>query len=174
MKKMVLTTLLLSSVALFACQKKQEEGTKLTGKLSTLPTFSIPSLWGGTCTPKDYLGKPAIVEVWSYRCPHCRHQAKYFEELAKDLDFSKYAIVSIHSGGGERVKDEVAKHFTNKKIQVCLDDGSYSKALRTLPKELQIRGIPHMYVVNAKGEVTEILRGARPASVIRKKLQSLK
>ncbi|MBU1239778.1 TlpA family protein disulfide reductase, partial [Myxococcota bacterium] len=115
MKKLVLLTLVLSSMVLFSCKKKEDNSGKQTGTLSTVPAFSIPSMWGDTCTPKDYAGKPAIVEIWSMRCPHCRTQAKYLEELATKLDFAKYAIVSIHAGGGEKMKDQISAHFKNKK-----------------------------------------------------------
>ena len=167
MKHILLSMLALSALAMLSCKKKD-------GPVVPLPAYSVPNMNGGTCTPKDIEGKKAIVEIWSLRCPHCRHQAKYLEELAKDLDFSKYAIVSIHAMGGEAKKDEVAKHFKNKKIQVCLDNGSFIKSLRTLPRKYQVRGIPHLFMVKANGEISEVLRGARPAATLKEKLEALK
>ncbi|MBU1239087.1 TlpA family protein disulfide reductase [Myxococcota bacterium] len=157
---------------------KPGEAAKVTPKTpvgpTKLPDFKIPSMWGGECTPKDYLGKPSIVEVWAMSCPHCRHQAKYLEELAEKLDFTKYAIVSIHARGGDKLKDKIGEHFKNKKIQVCLDSGAFIKSLRALPKEYQVRGIPHLFMVNAKGEITEVLRGARKADLLKTKLEAMK
>jgi thiol-disulfide isomerase/thioredoxin len=172
MKNLLVFSSIIMMIFAVSCKKKQEEGKKSeTSKGGVvLPAFSIEGLWGDKVSNSDIKDKVSIVEIWSYGCPHCIHQAKYFEELAKDLDFSKFAIVSIHGRGGNKVKGRVTPHFQNKKIKVALDDGSMIKAIKALPKKYHVRGIPHLMIVNKKGEIVEVLRGARKADVLKKLL----
>jgi thiol-disulfide isomerase/thioredoxin len=47
------------------------------------PDFNLPALDGGTCKLSDYRGKKVVLELWSARCPHCRHEAGELEKLSK-------------------------------------------------------------------------------------------
>ncbi|MBU1239045.1 TlpA family protein disulfide reductase [Myxococcota bacterium] len=138
----------------------------------SLPSFAIPSLWGNTCTNSDYKGKPAIVEVWSAGCPHCVNQAEELEKLAKSLDFSKFAVIAIHATGGKSVKKSVASHFTNKKIQVCLDNMSFVRSLKTLAYKYRVRGVPHLFILDKKGNIQVVLRGTKKAKFLKKVLKT--
>jgi thiol-disulfide isomerase/thioredoxin len=140
----------------------------------TLPTFKIPSLWGGNCTNSDYKGKVSIVEVWSMSCPHCIHQAVQLEELAKTLDFTKHSIVSIHAMDGIKSKDEINKHFTNKKINVCMDNMSFVGLVKSLPSKYHVRGIPHLFIVDSKGAIKEVLSGTQSKEELQKILSKYK
>jgi len=139
-----------------------------------LPTYAIPSLWGGTCTNRDYRGKVAVVEVWSAGCPHCVRQAAHMESLAKSLDFKKFAIVAIHAIGGRRSRAAVAPLFQNKKIHVCLDNMSFVKALRKLPARYRVGGVPHMFIVDKKGAIRDVVKGAHSPEKLKKLLNKYK
>ncbi len=110
-----------------------------------LPAFRLPTLSGqpAELTEKDFLGKPALINVWATWCPTCVAEHPMLMQLAK-------AGVVLY---GVNYRDEKAdaqryltqrgnpfqKNIMDTQGQLSLDLGTY--------------GTPETFVINAQGKI---------------------
>ena len=126
---------------------------------TTLPEGSMPPLAGltdaaGQPVPgfaaDEFRRGPAILNIWASWCPECRSEHDQLMRLAEDRRFRMLGLVF-------RDKPEAAalylKRSGNPYAAVALDDGRIAKLLGQ-------KGVPYSYVLDRRGRVLAMVRGA--------------
>lgn len=119
----------------------RELPSALLGK--SFPEFSQPALGEPErqLTQKDFLGRPALVNIWATWCPTCRAEHAYFNKLAAQG-------VPIY---GINYKDEEAKA---EKWLLDLKDPyvmNVSDPRGSLGMNLGVYGAPETFIIDSEG-----------------------
>lgn len=161
MKNIIL--LLAISLTAFSCSKP---------KPHKAPDFEIPAADGSKCTLSGEKGKVVLLELWSLSCPYCIKQAAELQILAEKINPAEVAILSVHARGGVAVADKVKAKINHKNIKVCLDDKTLWAKMAEMPDRFKPRGIPHMLIIDKKGQIREVHRGLSNASDLLKSIKN--
>lgn len=130
------------------------------------PDFSLPSLFNPKrlTSPKDFLGKVTVVNVWATWCHACREEHPFLLELAKQRDIYFYGL---------NYKDDLllAKKWltkagnpyqlvgTDEEGQVAMDWGVY--------------GIPETFILDKKGFIRKKYIGTLTPLIWQQELKPL-
>jgi thiol-disulfide isomerase/thioredoxin len=139
------------------------KATKVTGK--RLPTASFTD-WAGAKQTFAALGKPAVVNVWSFSCDPCIEEMPEFEQVYQQ-EKDRIAFVGMNSAGDPKSK---AREFATKTgVTYPLwhdDDGAYSAAF-------QVVSLPHTVITDAAGTVVWQKQGRLSGAELANKLKEL-
>lgn len=126
---------------------------------TTLPEGAMPALAGltdaaGRPVPgfaaDEFRRGPAILNIWASWCPECRSEHDQLMRLAEDRRVRMLGLVF-------RDKPEAAalylKRAGNPYAAIALDDGRIAKLLGQ-------KGVPYSYVLDGRGRVLALVRGA--------------
>lgn len=101
---------------------------------------------GPTLTELDFENKVVLIEIWGKDCPPCRASLPKMAELARKYEKDKRAlIIGAHYQG--RNDEAVRKLLEENKCEYPV----YQFLKTSL--EPSARGIPHVYIINHKGEL---------------------
>jgi thiol-disulfide isomerase/thioredoxin len=142
------------------------KATKVTGK--RLPTAPFTD-WSGAQQQFATLGKPAVVNVWSFSCDPCIDEMPEFEEVYQSVK-DRITFVGINSSGDPMSK---AREFATKtgvtyplwRDNINSDD-SYSAAFN-------VASLPHTVVADAGGVVLWQKQGRLSGTELAAKLEEL-
>ena len=105
-------------------------------------------------------GKPCVVEMWASWCPPCRNVAPHLSAIARRFRGRGLCVVGVTSEDRGAVAGFVANH-KDMDYAVAVDAGGQVQARMAGPAG--VRGIPHAFVVDARGRVTYSGHPADPA-----------
>ena len=74
------------------------------------PDFRLASLDGGAIGPQDYSGEVVIVELWATWCGPCRLQARFLEELHRELEGKGVRFLADFLNGDTYYRTERPNH----------------------------------------------------------------
>jgi peroxiredoxin len=152
MKRIILVSLLLLSVALPACSRKEAPKAPREGRIA--PDFVLPDLAGRPTRLADLRGKVVLVNFWATWCPPCREEVPSMAKLNLLMAGKPFQMlaVSIDEGGKEAVEDFFRKTGTT--LPALLDaDGATSKLYG-------VTGVPETFVLDKKGVILKKVIGA--------------
>jgi len=132
------------------------------------PTFKLATLDGKTKTNTDFKHKVVMVDVWATWCPPCRAEIPHLIDLHKTYGSKGLAVIGIavDKEGADKVKpfvDEVKMKYTT-----LLDPDSDFTG-----KQLKVRGIPALFLIDRAGVVRYVHVGFTEKSVLEKEIKTL-
>lgn len=101
---------------------------------------------GPKITEADLAGKVVLVDCWGVNCPPCRALLPRMEELWKSFKSKPFVLLGSHRQGHQ--PEKVAELVKANKLTYPQYNGA-----GIAEGEPSFRGIPFLYVVNARGKV---------------------
>ncbi len=129
-----------------------------------LPDFRFASLDGETIGPRDYPDDVIIVELWATWCVPCRLQAKYLEELYRDLKGKGVHFLAVSIGEDEATVREYVEQRPFP-YPVLLDPED------SIGQRYDIYGLPTVMIINRQGVVSFLETGVSDATRLRRALR---
>jgi thiol-disulfide isomerase/thioredoxin len=132
-------------------------------KFSAIPIvlliFLSPLLYGNDDTPftysevlKHYKGKIVYLDFWASWCAPCRKSFPWMNELKNKFDNDQFVVVSVNLDADEKL----AEKFLS---QVPANFPIIYDRQGDLASELQLKGMPSSFLINAKGKVVSAHMG---------------
>jgi len=164
--KVLLAIILASGLLISGCSAGAEQGTKIGNQA---PDFQLPSLDGQTVSLGNFQGKPVLINFWSSRCPPCRAEMPFIQEIFEDKEWSDRGLVILAINIGE--SPSTAKNFMEShgfSFPVLLD------AKQDVALKYNIRAIPTTFFVDNSGIIQLKIIGAFPSkAAIEKSLSKI-
>lgn len=136
-------------------------GAKLLGKPA--PAFTAKLIDGKSCSLEKYRGKVLVISFWATWCPPCIAEFPILHQLLEECQDRGLAILAVSCDEEQRV---VEKFLTDRKVSLPVGMDP-SKRLR---ESFQVESLPHLVVIDTRGNVAEIHHGFKPS--LRKELHS--
>lgn len=128
------------------------------------PDFRLATLDGQRLGPPDFPGQVVLVEFWATWCSPCRLQAKYVEELHRELAGNGVSFLAVNVGEDEAtIREYVEKRPFPYPVLFDPED--------SMSARYQLFGLPTVMIVDRQGEITYLETGLRDADKLRHELR---
>ena len=131
----------------------------------TAPGFSLPQLYGGHVDLDSYRGRPVLLVFWTTSCGICRRELPLLNRMAPELRDKGIALVAIHLGGMDEVRDYVSSNH--------IDFTSLIDSEGEVGNAYHVRGVPKLVLVGSDGKVKRAMTGMAGRSVLRDWIRSV-
>lgn len=123
---------------------------------SPAPDFTLPDLSGRLVTLSSLRGRVVFINFWATWCGPCRWELPSMGALYTDYRNKTFEMlaVNVDEMGADKVKAWVERYKLPFPVLKDGDDLPVSQAYRTY-------SIPATYIVDRKGVIAEVVRGAR-------------
>ncbi len=126
--------------------------------------FRLASLDGARLGPPDFAGQVVLVEFWATWCGPCKLQAKFVEELHRELAGNGVEFLAVSVG-----EDEAT-------VRQYVDRSPFPYPVLFDPEDsmtarYQLIGLPATMIVDRTGQVTYLEIGLRDADKLRHELR---
>jgi len=91
----ILLSVLTSGLVMTGCISTSTQGVEV-GNLA--PDFQLQSLAGQTISLGDLQGKPVLINFWATRCPPCRGEMPYIQEIYEEWSGNGLVVLAINIG----------------------------------------------------------------------------
>ena len=138
-----------------------------SGDSTGRPAPQLPTqvLSGHRVTLASLRGKPAVVNFWASWCGPCKKEAPQLEGLAKSLH-GKASLVGVDwNDAADNARSFISENHWSYPV---LRDGAGE-----VGNAYGLTGLPTTFVLDAKGDIAETLRGPQTASSIQSALSAV-
>jgi thiol-disulfide isomerase/thioredoxin len=126
--------------------------------------FRLATLDGQQLGPPDFPGQVVLVEFWATWCSPCRLQAKYIEQLHRELAGNGVSFLAVNVGEDEAtIREYVEKRPFPYPVLFDPED--------SMSARYQLFGLPTVMIVDRQGEITFLETGLRDADKLRHELR---
>ena len=123
------------------------------------PAFSLPETYGGRVDLESYRGRPVLLVFWMTSCGICRRELPVVNQLAPELRSKGIAVVAVHLGGGDDVREYVRSNHID--ITSLVDsEGAVGNAYH-------VSGVPKLVLIGNDGKIKRTTSGMADESVLR-------
>lgn len=157
MKKILLITIALAGAAAagYLWRGKNERlpvdpGTAAAARGSA-PSFSLPGAAGGTIDLASYAGKPVMFMFFTEGCPYCRAAGPTLEKFHREYGPKGLAVIGVSI---EPDKDAALNFARDLGVTFPL---AYNG--RAPYRAYKARGVPYIYLIDAKGDLYDVWEG---------------
>jgi cytochrome c biogenesis protein CcmG, thiol:disulfide interchange protein DsbE len=133
---------------------RQVDNAVAAGQRDPAPNIELPNLQGpGTSSLSDYRGKVVVLNYWASWCPPCRAESPLLERWHRRLSKSGATVLGVDV----QDVDSDARAFAKKYglTYPMLRDGPGDTR-----DDLGILGLPETFVIDRKGRIAAVQRGA--------------
>lgn len=116
--------------------------------------FSVPAAKGGNLSLSNYKGKPVLLMFYTETCPYCRKAAPTLEKMYRQYSGKGLAVLGLCAEN----EADAPKHFS---ADLGLTFPMGYKAQEVVRK-YGAQGVPFIFMLNKKHEVTEVWPGFSP------------
>ena len=155
----------------------EDVATKMDLRGRNAPPFTLETPTGRKVSLDDYRGRTVLLEFFATWCPHCAAQTPYLRELAKSMDPSKYAFLSINADGEDAASVFAYELYFGLPFPALLDPssdpGSFSSPGSAGPVSAayEVGYFPTFYVIDPNGRITWRSDGEQPTALLRQELR---
>lgn len=128
------------------------------------PDFRLPSLDGQMVSPRDFLGKVVVMDLWATWCGPCRLQAQYLDQLHREYG-DRVQFLAIDIGEDEGTVRRYVEQ-TPFPYPVLLDPSE------SVQRRYGATGLPTVLVVDPMGTVTFLHVGVADAATLRREIEA--
>lgn len=131
------------------------------------PDFTLQDMAGKQVKLSALRGKPVLVNFWASWCPPCRQE---MPDLAKKADEYKGRVQFYGVNLTVQDKVEDAKAFAQSAgvaFPILLDKNG------DVAKEYHVQAIPSTFLIDAKGQIKEVIPGGMTAEIMDSLLKQL-
>ena len=151
LKAIIVVMMLTSGLLLIGCSAGSEPSTAIVGKAA--PNFQLNNLDGQSVSLGDLRGKPVLINFWATRCPPCRSEMPYIQEIYEEWSGKGLVMLAINIGESpSQVKDFMQSH--NFSLPVALD------TKQVVAQKYNIQFIPTTFFIDKDGIIQEKIIGA--------------
>jgi thiol-disulfide isomerase/thioredoxin len=149
MKRFVCLSLVMLSLALAGCAKKEKPA--LVG--NPAPNFTVTDLGGREVKLADLRGKVVVLNFWATWCPPCREEIPSMMRLNQAMAGRPFQMlaVSIDEGGKAAVEGYFKQSGTS--LPAFLDTD------HSVGKLYGLTGVPETFVIDKKGVILKKIVG---------------
>ena len=120
------------------------------------PDFRLQNLEGQSISLSDLQGKPVLLNFWSTRCPPCRAEMPYIQEIYEEWSGKGLEVLAINLGESP----SLVKKFLQSQglsLPVLLD------TKQSAARKYNIQYIPATFFIDKDGIIQEKIIGAFPS-----------
>jgi len=117
------------------------------------PDFQLNTLDGQPISLSDLKGKPVLINFWQIRCPSCRMQMPYIQQVYDEWQAKGLVLLAINIG--ER-PSQVAEFMQSQGLSFPVLLDSEGK----IAQQYSIPGIPTTFFIDRDGIIQDIRIGA--------------
>ena len=119
------------------------------------PDFQLPNLGGQPASLSDYQGNPVLINFWQIRCPPCRIEMPYIQQVYDEWHSKGLVVLAINIGESpSKVEEFMESH--NLSFPVLLDMQG------KVAEQYNIRYIPATFFIDKDGIIQAMRVGAFP------------
>jgi len=131
------------------------------------PDFQLENLDGQSISLSDFRGKPVLINFWAVRCPACRAQMPYLQQVYEEWSGKGLVLLTINNGESLSKIEEFMQSQAFS-LPVLLDTRG------SIAQKYNITGIPTTFFIDKDGIIQEKIIGAFPSKgAIEKYLNSI-
>ena len=170
MSKSFATLLLLTTFVALGCSgsaptEEVAEPSTEPKSARVAPEFTLPKVGGGDVSLADGMGNIRLVDFWATWCAPCREEIPMLNELQAAYGDRGFEILAITSEDESLVTEFLEEHGVQYTNLLAPDDN--------LAEEYGAVGLPTGFLIDREGRVYDVFFGAKPRSVLIKKIEEL-
>ena len=150
MLKVILVIILALGILIASCAGEASQPPRI-GKPA--PDFQFQGSEGQSTSLSDLKGKPVLINFWQIRCPPCREEMPYLQQVYEEWQEKGLVLLAINIGESP---SQVAEFMQGQglSLPVLLDTGG------KIAEQYGIRGIPVTFFIDKDGIIQDIKFGA--------------
>jgi peroxiredoxin len=151
--KIALLIILTSVLLINGCAASPESSEAVVGELA--PSFQLQDFDGQSVALGNLRGKPLLLNFWATRCPPCRSEMPYIQQVYDEWSGKELVVLAINIGeSSAKVKEFMQSYGLS--FPVLLDTNE------KVAQVYNIRYIPTTFFIDGDGIIQVKIIGAFP------------
>jgi peroxiredoxin len=146
-----LMSILLIGLIIIACSSAAADKGPEVGKLA--PDFHLSTLDGRTVSLSDYRGQPVLLNFWQRRCPPCRFEMPFLQEVYEQRADEGLVVLGVNLLEERQTVEEFVQ-------ELGLTFPILLTTTTEVPLDYNIRPIPVTFLIDKDGIIRDIKIGA--------------
>jgi len=173
MIRAIFYALIIASILLAGCSKKQDAGirtgtsssqssnvseiTNVSKRPDMAPNFSWKDVSGKTIDFDSFKGKVTLINFWATWCGPCKRELPDLVALSKEMANKNVKVLGISTDRGSNVIDDVKAFVSENGIsyQILISNEEIEEAFGN------IRVVPTSFLIGADGKIAQTIVGMR-------------
>ena len=129
------------------------------------PSFTLPTLAGGTVSSDSYRGDTLLLQFWTTWCPHCKSDEAALDNIASEYASKGLSVLAVDAGEpAELVRQYLQQNPRSATVAL---DPTYA-----VFKRFGGGGFPHYILIDRNGNVVGVQNGGGGEASLRYLLRS--
>ena len=124
------------------------------------PAFTATDLTGTSQTVPDPKGRVTLLKFWASWCPHCRSDIPLLKDLSARYHDKELSIVTVSADQDFNKLQAFVREQGISYPVIAVHDPAASAEQTAIPDRYEMQGVPHYFLIDAKGRVAETFAGS--------------